>query len=154
MPEPSDNRRRQESGSARLSTGPGSRWLFLAPALALMVGILIGAAAMRTAGDGARDGAATDTAPTATGDPTGGPAGTAPPAPTADASGRTIFIPASCEEGLDRAQAAFDTADDAVQALRHLQTARLQELLDRLQQAQAEVNTLATACRQQARVPD
>ena len=153
MPEPGDSPRPAESGSARLSTGPHRRWLFLAPALALMVGILIGVVVTRMAEDGSRNGAGSDAAPTATGDTDGRPAGAAA-SPSADASGRTIFIPASCEQGLDRAQAALDTAGEAVQALRNLQTARLQELLDELQQAQDEVNTLATRCRQQTSVTD
>jgi hypothetical protein len=38
-----------------------------------------------------------------------------------------------------------------VQALRNLDSARLQELLNRLQQAQGEVDTLATRCRREAR---
>lgn len=65
-------------------------------------------------------------------------------------SDRTVVVPASCEERLDRARTALSTVGDAVDAMRALDTARLQELLDQLQQARQEVDRLADQCRQEA----
>jgi hypothetical protein len=45
----------------------------------------------------------------------------------------------------------MNTLGEAVQALRELQSARLQELLNQLQQAERDVDALARQCRREAR---
>jgi hypothetical protein len=80
------------------------------------------------------------------------PTVTVTPSAAGNSSGRTVVIPASCEQGLERARTALSTVGDAVDAARNLNTARLQELLDDLQDAQRDVERLAGQCR--SAVPD
>lgn len=116
-------------------------WFWIVPALTFVVGLLLGGTLMATTGDPAGDDAPA----------VRGPATAVAPSPTASSGDRTIIVPATCEEGLQRARAALSTAGDAVEAARNLNTARLQELLDQLQAAQTEVEQLADQCRTQVR---
>jgi len=69
------------------------------------------------------------------------------PSPTPTESGPTITVPAECAEGLERARDVLAQIPGALEALRNLDTARLQEILDRVQRLQPEVNRLAAQCR-------
>ncbi|WP_328474425.1 hypothetical protein OHA21_15140 [Actinoplanes sp. NBC_00393] len=65
---------------------------------------------------------------------------------------RTVdVIPASCRSGLDRAQRAATTLEAAAQAVGELESARLQQALNRLQQAQRQLDALAVKCRAEMR---
>ena len=122
----------------------GSRvrpWFWVVPALTFAVGLLLGGTVMATADDSADEATA---APR--------PVTTATGSPAASSGDRTITVPASCEQGLQRARTALSTVGEAVEAARNLNSGRLQELLDRLQHAQQEVQALAEQCR--AEVPD
>jgi len=61
---------------------------------------------------------------------------------------RAAVVPAECADGLERARDVLAQIPDALEALRNLDTARPQEILDRLQRLQPEVNSLATRCRE------
>lgn len=127
-------------------TGPARLRSLLVPALFLMLGVVLGVVTTlaATGGSGSPSGnTAAGPAPAAT--------ATAATAPAVTASGRTVTVPASCERGMARAQAAMQTLGEAGQALGNLQSARLQALLNELQQAQTDVDRLAAECRQEAR---
>ncbi|MEU8230455.1 hypothetical protein AB0C12_12750 [Actinoplanes sp. NPDC048967] len=104
--------------------------------MTFVVGLLLGGTVMATAGNTNDDIAA---AP--------GPVATATASPAASSGDRTITVPASCEQGLERARTALSTVGEAVEAARNFNSGRLQELLDRLQKAQQEVERLARQCR-------
>ena len=122
------------------SNGPRSRsWFWIVPALTFAAGLLLGGTVMAISDDPDNDDLATVPRPVAT--------ASASPAPVPD--DRTITIPASCEQGLERARTALSTVGEAVEAARNLNTGRLQELLDQLQKAQQEVEQLTEQCRAQ-----
>jgi hypothetical protein len=121
-------------------TKPTTRpWLWLIPTLTFVLGVVLGAAAIAAFDGGTVNGGGRDL--------TSRP--TAPTAPTAAGrtGDRTITIPASCEQGLERARTALSTVGEAVEAARSLNSGRLQEILDRLQDAQHDVERLADQCR-------
>ncbi|WP_199516613.1 hypothetical protein [Nucisporomicrobium flavum] len=130
--------------SSAMQVGTGNprqrRWFWIVPALTFAVGLMLGGTLIAVA-----DGPDGDSTPA-----------TAQPAPTtsqpaqAAPEDRTLTIPASCEQGLERARTAMTTVGEAVRALRDLDTGRLQELLDRLQDAQREVEALVDRCRTEA----
>lgn len=122
--------------------GPGrSPWLL--PALTLVAGVALGAsvvAATSGGGDGER--------PTAQASPSGQPA---EPVPTSTPGGSRddllVRVPASCLEAADRASEAAGQFDDVAEALGALDARRLQELVDRFQRLQPEIQRQADDCR-------
>ncbi|MCM4083871.1 hypothetical protein [Paractinoplanes hotanensis] len=104
--------------------------------MTFVVGLLLGGAVMASAG-GRDDGNAA--AP--------GSAVTAAPSPVPAPDDRNITVPASCAQGLERARTALSTVGEAVEAARDFNSARLQELLDRLQDTEQEVERLSRQCR-------
>ena len=134
----------EDPGGSRIPFGSAhtsATWRrLLIPGLTLLFGVLLGVAGTLAA--------------TSRPDAQSRPSAEAPApevTPTAAPSGRTLTIPASCERGLDSAEAAMKTLGEAVLALRELESARLQELLNQLQQAERDVEALATQCRNEAR---
>ena len=132
----------EDAGGSRGPVGsPAVRWRrLLVPGLALLFGVLLGVAgtlAVTSRPDAQPRPSADAPSPLVT--------------PTRAPSGRALTIPASCEQGLDRAEAAMNTLSDAVLALRELQSARLQELLNELQRVERDVDALAAQCRREAR---
>ncbi|SNY25533.1 hypothetical protein [Paractinoplanes atraurantiacus] len=117
-----------------MPTSTPNRWLIILCAMAFLLGGLLGV------------GLTLLVRPAAT---TSRPAAAAPI--TSPSAG--LVIPASCRQAVDKAQQASSTAEDALQALRRLDTARLQRLLDQLQDAQHELDTLAQQCRDQTGTP-
>ena len=115
------------------------RWFWLVPAVTFLVGLVLGGAVIAATKDGTDNGGAPSAAPTVT----------TSPSPTITPTDRTITVPASCERAVERARTAMNTTGEAVQALRDLNTARLQRLLDQLQDAQREVERLAEQCRRE-----
>ena len=123
-------------GSRRRST---SWWLL--PALTFLAGCLLGGliVGVGTFGDGDGDG-------------TAAPAPTSAPADGADdpedAPGDLVVrVPESCLRAADGATEATGQVDDVVAAVRDLDARRLQEIVDRIQQVQPEVQRLAEQCR-------
>lgn len=145
MSQPQEPGDRPEPSVSTSTDGAGSpTWFWLVPALTFIAGLALGAVVTATNSEPETgDSAGPAAVPTATAAPT-------TPASAGTPSDRTITVPASCEEGLDRSRAALSTVGDAVDALRALDTARLQELLDQLQQARQEVDRLAEQCRREA----
>jgi hypothetical protein len=135
--------RPEPAASAPTSDAASTTWYWVIPALTFIVGLTLGAVFMAASADPDTDDAAV--LPTATAASTG-------PSAAGTPSDRIVTVPASCEQGLDRARTALSTVGEAVDALGALDTARLQELLNRLEQARLEVDRLADQCRQE--VPD
>jgi hypothetical protein len=121
------------------STGGGRsrlrRLSWLVPALTFVAGLLLGGGVIAAADWGGGD------------RPAAAQAQSVPPPNPIPSGDATITVPASCAEGLDRAEAALDAADTALEAVRDLDTAQLQRALDRLQGIQPDVRRLADACR-------
>lgn len=139
MSQPAGPTRPPETPNSTASgSGRPRPWFWLIPAATFVLGLLLAGAVMTAADDTDDDTPAVATAPTVTVVPSA--------AATPD---RTITVPASCEHGLERARTALSTAGEAGEALRRLDTGRLQELLNQLQAAQREVDALAGQCRQE-----
>jgi hypothetical protein len=134
----------EDRGDSRTPFGSahtGAKWRrLLVPGLTLLLGVLLGMAGTLAARS------SPDAQPRP---PDESPATRI--TPTAAPSGRTLTIPASCEQGLDSAETAMKTLGEAVLALRELESARLQTLLNQLQQAERDVDALAAQCRREAR---
>lgn len=143
MSEPTNSNPRPAAQPAAPPTR-SNRWLWVIPAATFLVGLLLGATLVAVTTN-SRNGADGRQAVTATGPRTPGEA----PAASASAD-RVVVIPASCEQGLERARTALATVGDAIDALRGLDTGRLQQLLDQLQTARTEVDTLTQQCRAEA----
>ncbi|MEU4245698.1 hypothetical protein [Actinoplanes sp. NPDC026619] len=126
----------ERAGAARQMPSTG-RWPVVLSAMAFLLGALLGAG-LTIAFTGGSPDAGHATSPSAE------------PSEAAPGSG-DLVLPASCREAVERVQEASTTAREAMQALRRLETARLQELLDRLQQTQTKVDALADECRAQTR---
>jgi hypothetical protein len=121
---------------------PQNRQVLLVAALALLIGMALGAGL--TAAVTGRSDAGSSSSAQAPGPSPGQPADVGP-------SGQVVTIPASCRRALDQSEAASSTAGDAARALTQLDTRRVQELLNQLQQAQQEVDALTKQCRQETR---
>ena len=126
----------------------GHRGLYwLLPVLAFLGGLLLGGSVIAAAGLGSAD----EPAASAT-----EPAGARTPAPSSTSGGsstsgdRTVTIPASCVEGLDKAEAAMQRAREGVDALGDLDSTRVQQALDQLLTLQREITDLAATCRSAA----
>ena len=118
----------------RHGSGTTRNLYWLLPVLAFLLGVLLGGGVIAAADIGSSDEPAAAATPS--------------PAPAAEASGdRTVTVPASCADGLDRADAAIKAARDGVAAVGNLDTAALQRALDRLQTLQPQVTDLAAKCR-------
>jgi hypothetical protein len=123
----------------------GLYWLL--PVLAFLGGLLLGGSVIAAAGLGSGD----EPAASAT-----EPAGAPTPEPSTTAGGsstsgdRTVTIPASCVEGLDKAETAIQRAREGVDAIGGLDSERLQQSLDRLLTLQREITDLAATCRSAA----
>lgn len=127
------------SSTAAADRRPGrSAWTWIIAGMAFLLGALLGVGIMVTVDDHHR--------PAVSGATGSDPAASASPGPTT--------IPAACQQALDRAVAALSTAEAAVDALRHLQTARLQRLLDDLEAARREVDTLTARCHRETGTAD
>ncbi|HEY6744352.1 MAG TPA: hypothetical protein VI357_01410 [Mycobacteriales bacterium] len=117
---------------------PVRRLFWIIPVLTFVVGLLLGGGVIAASKADGDDG----TASTAQDRSGAGP--TASPLPSGDA---TITVPASCADGLDRAERAFEAADAGLAALRDLDTAKVRQVLDELQRLRPEITRLAGACR-------
>ncbi|MEV6842796.1 hypothetical protein [Actinoplanes sp. NPDC051411] len=121
-----------ESAAPSSATGRRPHWWWTIPATTFLLGILLGAGLMTIAGYGP------ETA--------GRGAATADPTPSSPA--QRVVLPASCRQALEQAKTAVSTAQEAVDAVRHLQTGRLQRLLDELEKARRQLDATTDRCHQ------
>lgn len=115
---------------------PGA-WFVLAPAAALVVGLLLGGLLVWAGRD----------------DPSGVSApedgATAAPSPSAAAGEDTaVVVPSECLEAADTVEEATDVFRDLAGAVRDLRTGELPELLTRLERLDAQARSQADACRE------
>ncbi len=116
----------------------GGARFWLIPAVAFLLGVLLGAVVIGVtkAGDtgNARPAAASSTTPS--------------PSPSAGVSAdRTVTVPASCLAAADRAEQALGVVSDGVRAIRNLDAAAVRRVLTRLDQLQPAVRKQADQCR-------
>ena len=126
------------------TSGGGSVWTWLLPALAFVAGVALGAVVVAVGASGDGDGRSDVTA-----SPTSDPSAGADPTSTAS-SDAVVRVPSSCLEAADGAEEAAREVDDVVEAVRAFDARRLQEIVDRFQQLQPEVQRLADQCRETA----
>ena len=121
--------------------GSSSTWTWLLPALTFLVGCVLGGlvVAVGTFDDADADLGA-EAQPTAGADEDGGEA---TPRPT----DLVVRVPESCLDAADSATAFTAQVDDIVVAVGELDARRLQEIVDRIQQSQPQVQRLAEQCR-------
>lgn len=132
-----------KDGGASSSGGRPPRMFWLIPALAFLVGLLLGGVLTYATSGGDAD------VPQA-GDTTA----TAAPSPSPGASeDLTVVVPAACVEAADLSEATFDAVARGFTALRGFDAEALREVVDELQEAQPRVAELATQCREAAEIP-
>jgi hypothetical protein len=113
-------------------------WLWLAPALTFVAGLLLGWLLL--------GGSPTDAGPQV-----GAPApSTISPAPSAPASDALARVPEPCLALADQTETAFAVFDRAVDAVRQLDARRLQEAVDDVQVLRPQAQDLAAQCRSRA----
>lgn len=138
----------EKAGAAATGAPPttggtsGRSWSWLLPALAFVAGVALGAlvVGVGTLGDdaGSTSASGVTASPTAEPDPE-------EPRSSADV---IVRVPGACLEAADGAEEAARQVDDVADAVRAFDARRLQELVDRFQQLQPEVQRLADRCRE------
>lgn len=118
-----------------------STWTWLLPVLTFLVGCLLGGVVVGAGAFGGDEQQAA--APEATASPDAG----ADPDPSPGADDLVVRVPESCLEAADGATEATGQVDEVVTAVRDLDARRLQEIVDRIQRVQPEVQRLAEQCR-------
>ena len=116
-------------------SAPGG-WFVAAPAIALVVGLVIGGLVV-WAGQG---GSSNEAAPSTTPSPTPSASATAP-------GNATVVVPRECLAAADTVQEATDVFRDLVSAFRDFRAEELRNLLDRLETLQKQARSEADACR-------
>ena len=122
-------------------SGGGGTWRWLLPALAFVAGVALGAAVVGVGNLGEDDVRASSTAASPTPEPTD----EADPTASSDV---VVRVPGACLEAAEGAEEAARQVDDVAEAVRAFDARRLQELVDRFQQLQPEVQRLADRCRE------
>ena len=135
----------EHHGSERVertsAQGPPKRswWAVLAPAAALLVGILIGGVVVGVADD--------DEAPSAEPQPTSSPtAGNASESPAKDGT-TAVVVPQECLAAVDTAEEATALIRQGAGAIRDFQPKKLRSLLTRLEELDQQAREQAQACR-------
>ena len=124
-------------------SGSGRSWTWVLPALAFVAGVALGAAVVSVGNLGGDDSRAAAVAVS----PSPSPDDDAGPSASADV---VVRVPGACLEAADGAEEAAREVDDVADAVRSFDARRLQELVDRFQQLQPEVQRLADRCRELA----
>jgi len=114
-----------------------SGWLRAVPAITFVVGLLLGALVVGVGLDG--DGTATD------GDSTETPTSGADPTPTDDVQ---VVVPQECLQAAQTVTEATNLIRSGVEAIRDFRPDELADLLDRLEDLDAEAQDQAAQCSQ------
>ena len=130
-------------GGAHAAGGGGRSFSWLLPALAFVAGVALGAVVVGVGNLGGSD------------EPRAADVATSPSPSEDDAeptasSDVVVRVPGACLEAADGAEEAARQVDDVADAVRSFDARRLQELVDRFQQLQPEVQRLADRCRELA----
>ena len=134
-----------DAGSGGQNGGaPGSGLSWLLPALTFVAGVALGVAVVAVGNIGAGDDdPGADPAPTVS-------ARDGEDDPEPRSSDLLVTVPAACLAAADGAESVGRSVDDLVEAAGELDARRLQELVDRFQQLQPEVEQAARECRRAA----
>ncbi|WP_435746149.1 hypothetical protein [Nocardioides sp. SYSU DS0663] len=122
-----------------------SRWYVAAPAVALVVGLVLGGLLVGVAGGGGLDDLG--------GDGTGATeapesAGVASSDPEDEEPGTAVVVPDTCVEAADSAQRVVDALRRGISAIRELRAQEVIDLLDELEDIDARVRDQVDACRE------
>lgn len=138
----------QGSPEQRDHAGGSSVWVWLLPVGtfllgALLAGVVVGAGALGGGEDGSGDAAevAEPESPTASGEPA--------EADSAEAD-VAVVIPRACVEAADNAEAAARQVNEVVSAVREFDARALEELVDRFQKLQGDIERFGRQCRDAA----
>jgi hypothetical protein len=137
--EPPPDERSDGTNSRRSPERSRSWWPVLAPAVALVVGLLIGGVVVGVADDD--DVPSTSPTPSSSptlDDPTGSPAEGA----------TTIVVPDACLEAVDTVEEATQLTRDGAAAIRDFEPAELRSLLTELEELDQRAREQAQACRE------
>lgn len=130
-----------------------SPWTWLLPALTFLAGVALAGAVFAVTNAGTDSGASSSTG---SGDGQGvGADASASASPTSATSSPSptdlvVTVPQSCLDAADGVSRASQEVRAAVDAVRDLDARRLQEIVDRIQALQPEVQALADTCRASA----
>lgn len=126
---------RPESRPASSATPRRSAWYVALPAVALVVGLVLGGLVVGLAmsGDSGSGTEATDEG------------ASAPPTPTGMPS-QTLVIPSACAEAAESVREATALLDDGVGAIRDFQRKRIVDLLNQLEDLSRQSQEQAQAC--------
>lgn len=122
----------------RSSTRLTSWWPVVAPAAALVAGLLIGGVVVGVArggdaGSAVRERSPSQSTPGATTSPSRGPT--------------TVVVPSQCLEAADTVDRLTSLTREAVGAIRDFEPQQLRQMLDRLETLDADARKQAAACR-------
>lgn len=117
---------------------PGNRWGVLLPALTFLVGLGLGLVVMVATGGSEPDAEP----PTADDSPSASASDEA-----TDTPDTVVTVPGACEEAARNISEATRLLDDVAASIRDFQPDQLVDLLDQLEQLDAETRLLAEDCR-------
>ncbi len=131
------------SRQAQPPAAKGSSWTWLLPALTFLAGVALAGAVFAVTNSGDDQGVLAD------------PGGSASPASPATSASPTsppptdlvVTVPQSCLDAADGVSRVSQEVRGAVEAVRDLDARRLQEIVDRIQALQPEVQAFADTCR-------
>ncbi len=116
----------------------GSRWTWLLPALTFVAGVALAGAVFAVTDSGNDSGTEADARASAS---------PASPTPLPSPAGLVVTVPQSCLDAADGVTRTSQEVRGAVDAVRDLDARRLQEIVDRIQALQPQVQELANSCR-------
>jgi hypothetical protein len=121
------------------------RYFLIVPALAFVIGVLLGGVVVAATGLGVSSNDGTTAAGGASSSPS--PTETGASATTSTSSDVVVTVPGECLQLSDESQQLLDLIDQAVQAARDLDATKLSGIVSQLQQAQQQLRTQTDACR-------
>lgn len=141
------------SGGVTVHQVRPSRVSYLVPAVALVVGLVVGGGFVALTGLGTGSGSAEQTGPggeTSGTGPTSGETAVSSPGSGPSPTDIEITVPAECVQLTNDSQRLLDLVTEAAAAARDLDASRLSVVVSQLQQAQQQLQQQTDACRSAA----
>ena len=123
--------------ATRSRSAPGA-WFVLAPAIALVIGLVLGGLVVWAGQEDSSDVTAAEDDPDST----------PSPSPTTTAEDTAIVVPSECLEAAETVESATEVFRDLAGALRDFRADELSDLLSRLETLEEQARDQADACRQ------
>ncbi|MDQ3484475.1 MAG: hypothetical protein M3445_03560 [Actinomycetota bacterium] len=130
MSEPTGPRSGETTGAPR--SGPLSRWVVAAPAIALLVGLVLGGLVVGVASTESDSDSADDTVPS--------------PSASTSAPGTSVVVPDSCLQSAETVAEATALIRNGVGAIRDFRPEEILDLLDELEDLDAQAREQAAMC--------